>query len=78
MALTGWLLHAGSPALLVTSALLFLLIAWDVFGSGLDAPFKSFYVLPHYVDWPVHAWVKASPAHLLLCGDRHLPVRSVL
>ena len=55
---------AGSPYLLLTSALLFCLIAWDVFGSGLSAPLTSFYLLPHYVDWPVHAWVKASiPAY---------------
>lgn len=57
-------MHAGSPYMLVISALLFLLIAWDIFGSGLDAPFRSLYLLPHYADWPVHAWVKASTRHL--------------
>ena len=53
---------AGSPYLLLTSALLFMLIAWDVFGGGLSPPLRSFYLLPHYVDWPVHAWVKVGQA----------------
>ena len=47
---------------MLVSALLFALIAWDIFGSSLDARIRSFYILPHYVDWPVHAWVKVSLA----------------
>ena len=45
---------------MLVSALLFSLIAWDIFGSSLDAHIRSLYLLPHYVDWPVHAWVKVK------------------
>ena len=57
-------LLAGNPILMLISALLFTLIAWDIFGSGLDARIRSFYLLPHYVDWPVHAWVKVGLARM--------------
>jgi hypothetical protein len=49
---------AGSPYMLFGSALLFLLITWDIFGGTSKFPIQSFYLLPHYIDWPVHAWVK--------------------
>lgn len=49
---------AGSPYVLFGSAVLFMLIAWDIFGGTSKCPVKSFYILPHYIDWPVHAWVK--------------------
>ena len=45
---------------MLVSALLFTLIAWDIFGSSLELHIRSFYLLPHYVDWPVHAWVKVK------------------
>ncbi|BDA46749.1 hypothetical protein COCOBI_09-2020 [Coccomyxa sp. Obi] len=52
--------YVGSPSVLFGSALLFLLIAWDIFGGTSKFPVQSFYILPHHIDWPVHAWVKGT------------------
>ncbi|EIE19705.1 hypothetical protein COCSUDRAFT_58438 [Coccomyxa subellipsoidea C-169] len=64
---------AGSPPLLFGSAILFLLIAWDVFGGTSKFPIQSYYLLPHYIDWPVHAWVKRP---LTSCRIRPSDVKS--
>ena len=67
-------LLAGNPFVMLVSALLFILTAWDIFGSSLDPHIRSFYLLPHYVDWPVHAWVKVSPANMqkrCIYGTQH-------
>jgi hypothetical protein len=46
---------------------LFLLIASDIFGGYPSAQIKSAYLLPHYVDWPVHAYVKVRSSAFQSC-----------